>query len=158
MQCRPSCLRPSQYKLITSVHLCPSQVWTFVQSCLILFSLATGIFVAASQNNLTFLRCIGREELFRRDSKSIQNWQLKISQTQPLKLLQAGQVWWSGVSGTFVGSLSTFSQHCHILVCPRCAWSVWGHLQVSENTYNNITRLVHLSDSFQELKRSQTSF
>ena len=41
------------------------QVWTCVQSCLILFSLATGIFVAASHNNLTFLRCLGREEAFR---------------------------------------------------------------------------------------------
>ena len=122
---------------------CFLQVWTFVQSCLILLSLATGIFVAASQNNLTFLRCIGKEEVFR---WQIDNQKLAIEnifcQKPPLKLLQAGQVWWGWVSRTFVGSLSPFPQHCHLLVCPRCAWPVWGHLQVSENTYNNNTRLV----------------
>ena len=40
------------------------QVWTLVQSCLILFSLTLGIVVAASRSNFTFLRCIGREEAF----------------------------------------------------------------------------------------------
>ena len=47
----------------------PSQVWTFVQSCLILFSLATGIIGASSTNHQTFLRCIGRQEAFRWSDK-----------------------------------------------------------------------------------------
>ena len=46
-----------------------SQVWTFVQSCLILFSLATGIIGASSTDHQTFLRCIGRQEAFRWSDK-----------------------------------------------------------------------------------------
>ena len=42
-----------------------SQVWTFVQRSLFLSSLATGVFISASRANVTFFRCIGREELFR---------------------------------------------------------------------------------------------
>ena len=47
------------------IKLFPFQVWAFVQGSLILSSLATGIFVAASGSNFTFLRCVGREEVFR---------------------------------------------------------------------------------------------
>ena len=48
-------------------HLCIKtfQVWTFVQRSLFLFSISTSIFVTASRTNVTFFRCLGREELFR---------------------------------------------------------------------------------------------
>ena len=57
----PLCKRNDIMKL-RSYH--SHQVWTLVQSCLILFSLTLGIVVAASRSNFTFLRCIGREEAF----------------------------------------------------------------------------------------------
>ena len=74
---------------------------------------------------------------------NLQSWKLFI-QTQLLQLLQAGQVSWGGIPGTSVGSNAPFPKHCHLRLCHCCAGAVWHHLQISEETYNNGTRLVGL--------------
>ena len=119
------------------------QVWSFVQRSLILSSLANGILVATSQNNLTFLRCLGREEVFRCSDnlKGLsENYLVLFFQIQLVRLLCSSEVSWGRISRTGLGSNPSFPKHCQLLLCPHCALPVWGHLQISQETYNYNTR------------------
>ena len=67
-------------------------------------------------------------------------------QTQLFKLLQNWQVSRGGISGSSLGSEAPSPKHSHLLVRPCRAYSVWNHLQISEETYNNNTRLVYIGN------------
>ena len=67
-------------------------------------------------------------------------------QIQLLKLLQTyfykrGRILWP-----HMGSDAPSPKHSHLLVHPCRAYFVWNHLQISEETYNNITRLVFIEN------------
>ena len=67
---------------------------------------------------------------------------LFLLQEQLLKLQHACKVSWHGISGTSLVSNASFSKHCILFICPRCARPLWVHLQVSAETRNNNTWLV----------------
>ena len=63
-------------------------------------------------------------------------------QIQLFKLLQTYFYKRGGISWPHMDSDAPSPKHSHLLVRPCRAYSLWNYLQISEETYNNITRLV----------------
>ena len=72
------------------------------------------------------------------------NLRFFLFQIQLFKLLQTYFYKRGGISWPDMVSDAPSPKHSHLLVRPCCAYSLWNHLQISEETYNNITGLVFI--------------